>query len=217
MGVTLIAADGSAGFNSPEGLAAFKYWVDLYQQKLLPPEVLTQGHQHGIELYQAGEMAIINTSPEFINSIQQNAPQVAAVSLPSSQITGKTGKKNVAVMNLVIPKDTDDADMALKFALFVTNTENQLAFAQAANVLPSTVDGVEQYIAALDQNAAQDPLALARKVSAEQLGDAEILIPAQENLTQLQKIIYENLQGAMLGQKSVEQAVEDAAAAWNSL
>lgn len=217
MGVTLIAPDGSAGFNTPEGLAAFRYWVDLYQQKLLPPEVLTQGHQHGIELYQAGEMAVINTSPEFINSIQQNAPQIAAVSFPSSQITGKTGKKNVAVMNLVIPKDTDDADMALKFALFVTNPENQLAFAQAANVLPSAVDAVDQYVAALAQDETTDPLALARKVSAEQLGDAEILIPAQENLTQLQRIIYENLQGAMLGQKSVEQALEDAAMAWNSL
>jgi putative chitobiose transport system substrate-binding protein len=217
MGVTLVAEDGSAGFDSPEGRAAFQYWVDLYEQELLPLEVLTQGHQHGIELYQAGETAIINTSPEFINSIQQNAPQIAAVSVPSSQITGVTGKKNVAVMNLVIPKDTDDLETALDFALFVTNTENQLAFAQAANVLPSTVEAVEQYVALLDKDAGTDSLTLARQVSAKQLGDAEILIPAQENLTQLQKFIYENLQAAMLGQKSVDEAVKDAAAAWNSL
>lgn len=217
MGVTLVAEDGSAGFDSPEGRAAFQYWVDLYEQELLPLEVLTQGHQHGIELYQAGETAIINTSPEFINSIQQNAPQIAAVSVPSSQITGSTGKKNVAVMNLVIPKDTDDLETALDFALFVTNTENQLAFAQAANVLPSTVEAVEQYVALLEKDAGKDSLTLARQVSAKQLGDAEILIPAQENLTQLQKFIYENLQAAMLGQKSVDEAVKDAAAAWNSL
>lgn len=217
MGVTLVAEDGSAGFDSPEGRAVFQYWVDLYEQELLPPEVLTQGHQHGIELYQAGETAIINTSPEFINSIQQNAPQIAEVSVPSSQITGSTGKKNVAVMNLVIPKDTDDLETALDFALFVTNTENQLAFAQAANVLPSTVEAVDQYVALLEQDAGTDSLTLARQVSAKQLGDAEILIPAQENLTQLQKFIYENLQAAMLGQKSVDEAVTDAAAAWNSL
>ncbi|ANV89611.1 ABC transporter substrate-binding protein [Picosynechococcus sp. PCC 8807] len=217
MGVTLVNADGSAGFNTPEGIAAFQYWVDLYQAELLPPEVLTQGHSHGIELYQAGETAIANTSPEFINTIQQNAPQIAVVSVPAPQITGETGKKNVAVMNLVIPKDSDDPEAALDFALFVTNTENQLAFAEAANVLPSTQAAVEQYIAKLATSAATDSLSLARKISAEQLADAEILIPAQENLTELQKLIYENLQAAMLDQKTVPQAVADAAAAWNAL
>ncbi|AFY40062.1 carbohydrate ABC transporter substrate-binding protein, CUT1 family [[Leptolyngbya] sp. PCC 7376] len=217
MGVTFIGEDGKAAFNTSEGIAAFQYWVDLYEQKLLPPEVLTQGHQHAIELYQAGETAIVNTSPEFIKSIQQNAPSIAEVSIPSDQITGSTGKKNVAVMNLVIPKDSPDQEEALEFALFVTNTENQLEFAKSANVLPSTVDAVDQYIASLEEESAEDLLSLARQVSAQQLGDAEILIPAQKNLTQLQKFIYENLQAAMLGQKSVEQAVEDAAAAWDSL
>lgn len=217
MGVTLVKEDGTAGFDTPEGIAAFQYWVDLYKAGLLPPEVLTQGHSHGIELYQAGETAIANTSPEFINTIQQNAPQIAQVSIPSSQITGATGKKNVAVMNLVIPKDSDDPEAALDFALFVTNTENQLAFAEAANVLPSTQEAVDQYIQKLATNAATDSLSLARKISAEQLADAEILIPAQENLTELQKLIYENLQAAMLDQKTVAQAVADAAAAWNAL
>ena len=217
MGVTFTTADGKAAFNSPEGVSAFQYWVDLYEQKLLPPEVLTQGHQHGIELYQAGETAIVNTSPEFINTIQQNAPSIAEVSMPSDQITGSTGKKNVAVMNLVIPKDSPDQEEALEFALFVTNTENQLEFAKSANVLPSTVEAVDQYIASLEAESSESLLSLARQVSAQQLEDAEILIPAQKNLTQLQKFIYENLQAAMLGQKSVEQAVEDAAAAWDNL
>jgi putative chitobiose transport system substrate-binding protein len=33
----------------------------------------------------------------------------------------------------------------------------------------------------------------------------------------LQKAIYSNLQAAMLGQKSVDQAINDAANQWNSL
>ena len=36
MGVNLIDGEGKAAFNSPEGLEAFRYWVDLYQQELLP-------------------------------------------------------------------------------------------------------------------------------------------------------------------------------------
>lgn len=216
MGVDLLDEEGKAAFNSPAGVAAFQYWVDLYQQKLLPPEVLTQGHRHGIELYQAGETALLASGAEFLQTIANNAPSIAEVSAAAPQITGKTGKKNVAVMNLVIPRDTDKSEEALKYALYVTNTENQIAFAKEANVLPSTKEAVAKYIQDIEQQGEDTAISQARKVSAKQLKDAEILIPAMENVKVLQKAIYENLQAAMLEEKTVEQAVQDAAAEWNS-
>ena len=216
MGVELVDESGKAAFNTPAGIAAFRYWVDLYQQGLLPPEVLTQGHRHGIELYQAGETAILSSGAEFLAAIANNAPTIADVSAASPQITGETGKKNVAVMNIVIPQDTDKPEQALEYGLYVTNTENQLAFAREANVLPSTVEAVEQYIQQLEQETNNTSVAEARKVSALQLQDAEVLIPTIENLNLLQKAIYENLQAAMLKEKTVEQAVADAAEEWNS-
>ncbi|MDA0673797.1 MAG: sugar ABC transporter substrate-binding protein, partial [Cyanobacteria bacterium] len=48
MGVTLVNDDGTAAFNTPEGKAVFQYWTDLYQQELLPQEVLTQGHRRAV-------------------------------------------------------------------------------------------------------------------------------------------------------------------------
>jgi putative chitobiose transport system substrate-binding protein len=216
MGVNLIDESGKAAFNTPEGKAAFQYWVDLYQQQLLPPDVLTQGHRRGVELYQAGEIALLSSGAEFIDSINNNAPTVAQVSAVAPQITGENEKKSVAVMNLVIPRDSDKSAEALKYALFVTNTKNQLAFAQESNVLPSTTEAVEQYI----KNIEQQPNSLkeqAKKVSASQLENAEILIPVTKNIHILQKTIYENLQAAMLKEKSVDQAVQDAAEEWNSL
>ncbi len=215
MGVELVDKNGKAAFNTPAGVAAFRYWVDLYQQGLLPPEVLTQGHRHGIELYQAGETALLSSGAEFLAAIANNAPTIAAVSASAPQITGKTGKKNVAVMNLVIPQDTDKPKKALEYALYVTNTDNQLAFAQEANVLPSTVEAVDQYIQELEQQDTNTPVEQARKISALQLKDAEVLIPAMKNINLLQKAIYENLQAAMLKEKTVEEAVADAAKEWN--
>jgi putative chitobiose transport system substrate-binding protein len=215
MGVKLVDEQGKAAFNTPEGIAAFRYWVDLYQQKLLPPEVLTQGHRQAVDLYQSGETAILASGAEFLKTISTNSPDIAKVSAAAPQITGKTGKKNVAVMNLVIPRDTQKPDEALQYALYVTNTKNQLAFAKAANVLPSTTDAVAQYIKDLEQQGQATPVEQARKVSAAQLNDAEVLIPAMKNTKQLQKAIYENLQAAMLGEKTVEQAVKDAEVEWN--
>ncbi len=216
MGVNLVDESGKAAFNTKEGKAAFKYWVDLYQQKLLPPDVLTQGHRRGIELYQAGEMAILSSGAEFIDSINNNAPTVAQVSAVAPQITGTTGKKNVAVMNLVIPRDSDKSEEALKYALFVTNTENQLAFAQESNVLPSTTEAVEQYIEDIEQQQETSLAEQAKRISAAQLDDAEVLIPVQKDLDLLQKAIYENIQAAMLEEKTVEQAVQDAADQWDN-
>jgi putative chitobiose transport system substrate-binding protein len=216
MGVKLIDEQGKAAFNTPEGVEAFRYWVSLYEKGLLPPEVLTQGHQQGIELYQSGETALLSSGVEFFGAIAKNAPAIAAVSGAAPQITGKTGKKNVAVMNLVIPRDTDQPDQALNYALFVTNTDNQLAFAKAANVLPSTVKSVDLLIQELEQKSDKTPLEEALKVSATQLKDAEVLVPAMKDLNQLQKIIYENLQKAMLKEQTVEEAVKNASESWNN-
>lgn len=215
MGVPLVDGQGKAAFNTPAGKAVFEYWTTLFKEGLLPREVLTQGHRRGIELYQAGETAILTSGAEFLRTIETNAPSIAAVSETAPQITGQTGKKNVSVMNLVIPRSTDVPEAAIDFALFVTNNENQLEFAKAANVLPSTRAALQDsYFKQLSGDAS--PVDKARSVSAQQMDEAEVLIPAMEDIKQLQKIIYENLQAAMLDQKTVDQAIADAEAAWNN-
>ncbi|MBD2531154.1 sugar ABC transporter substrate-binding protein [Nostoc flagelliforme FACHB-838] len=215
MGVTLIDAEGKAAFNSALGKAAFQYWVDLYKKGLLPKEALTQGHRHAIDLYQSGETAFLASGPEFLKTIANNAPKIAQASEIAPQLTGDTGKKNVAVMNIVIPRDSKQPDGAVKFALFVTNDKNQLAFAKAANVLPSTIKALsDSYFKDVPANAST--VEKARVITAEQLQQAEILTPTLKDFNKLQKAVYENLQAAMLDQKNVDKAVEDAAQEWNS-
>ncbi len=215
MGVPLVDDAGKAAFNTPEGKKVFQYWTDLYQQKLLPQEVLTQGHQQAIQLYQSGETAILASGAEFLDTIASNAPDIAAATKTAPQISGSTGKKNVAAMDLVIPKDTDVEAAALKFATYVTNDANQLEFAKAANVLPSTVGAMkDSYFTTVPPDAT--PVEAARSVSASQLNDAAVLIPAMEDVAELQKIVYDNLQAAMLGDKTVDKAVADAADEWDN-
>ncbi|WP_341734092.1 sugar ABC transporter substrate-binding protein [Microcoleus sp. EPA2] len=214
MGVTLVDAQGKAAFNNDKGKAAFEYWVDLYKGGFLPQDVLVQGHRRAIELYQSGDTALLASGPQFLKAIAENAPSIGAVSAVAPQITGPNGKKTVAVMNLVVPRDSKRPDDAVKFALFVTNSQNQLAFAKAANVLPSSVDALkDSYFKSVPADA---PTAdRARIVSASGLEKAELLIPPLKDVKKLQKAIYDNLQAAMLGEKSVEQAVADAATAWD--
>lgn len=216
MGVQLIDDKGKAAFNTPTGKAAFQYWVDLYKQGLLPKEALTQGHQQGIQLYQAGETAMLSAGAPFIDTIATNAPQIAKVSAVAPQISGQTGKKGVAVMNLVIPRTTKKPDAAVKFALYITNAANQLAFAQASDTLPSNTQAVKEYQEKLTAASDKSTLAQGKLISAKQLDRAEVLIPPTQDINILKKAIYENLQAAMLGRKTVEQAIEVAANTWNT-
>ncbi len=216
MGVKLVDKQGKAAFNTSAGKAAFQYWVDLYKQGLLPKEALTQGHQQGIQLYQAGETAMLSAGAPFIDTIAKNAPQIAKVSAVAPQISGQTGKKGVAVMNLVIPRSTKMSEAAVKFALFITNASNQVAFAQASDTLPSNIKAVAEYKTKLASSNDKSALAQGKSISAEQLSQSEILIPPLKNLNVLKKAIYENLQAAMLGEKTVEQAVTTAAADWDA-
>ncbi len=214
MGVPLLDDQGKAAFNTPAGKAAFQYWVDLYKNDLLPREALTQGHRYAVELYQQGQTAVLASGAEFLETIAKNAPSIAQVSATAPQITGKTGKKNVAVMDLVIPRSTDQPEAALKFAQFVTNNENQLSFAKAANVLPSTLAALQDdYFKTVSDQAS--PIEKARIVSASQMDAAEVLIPAMKDVKVLQRAIYDSLQAAMLGEKTLDQAIADAAQTWN--
>jgi putative chitobiose transport system substrate-binding protein len=120
-------------------------------------------------------------------------------------------------MNLVIPRATPKPDAALKSALYVTNTANQLAFAKAANVLPSTLEALQQYRRELSGSGKKGaPVEQARDISASQMQEAEVLVPTLKDSNKLQKVIYENLQAAMLGEKTVDKAVADAAQEWDS-
>ncbi len=216
MGVQLVDKQGKAAFNTPAGKAAFQYWVDLYKQGLLPKESLTQGHQQGIQLYQAGETAMLSAGVPFIDTIAKNAPQIAKVSAVAPQISGQTGKKGVAVMNLVIPRSTNKPEAAVKFALFVTNAANQLAFSQVADTLPSSSQAVTDYKTKLASNSDKSALAQGKLIGAEQLSQADVLIPPLKNLNILKKAIYDNLQAAMIGEKTVDRAITDAATTWDA-
>jgi putative chitobiose transport system substrate-binding protein len=219
MGVQLLDGEQRAAFNSPAGRRAFAFWSDLYRRGLLPREVVSQGYRRAIELYQSGDLAQVATGPDFLRNLQTNAPGIAAVTAPFAPLTGASGEANVAVMNLVVPKQSVMAAEAARFALFLTNGPNQLAFAEQARVLPSNRQALQQLessLAAASGAGAQEGLVQrARLLSAQTLRQARVLVPASPGVKRLQAIVYTQLQRAMLGQLDSDAALAAAADEWN--
>ncbi len=223
MGVQLLDDEHRAAFNSPAGRRAFSFWSDLYRRGLLPREVVSQGYRRAIELYQSGDLAQVATGPDFLRNLQTNAPGVAAATAPFAPLTGTGGDANVAVMNLVVPKQSALAAEAARFALALTNGPNQLAFAEQARVLPSNREALRQLEASLETSlqagAALGPqeslVQRARLLSAQTLRRARVLVPASPGVKRLQAIVYTQLQRAMLGQVDSDAALAAAADEWN--
>jgi putative chitobiose transport system substrate-binding protein len=220
MGVQLLDGRRRAAFNSSAGRAAFAFWSDLYRRGLLPREVVSQGYRRAIELYQAGDLAQVATGPDFLRNLQTNAPGVAARTAPFPPITGADGEANVAVMNLVVPRQSVLPAEAVSFGLFLTNATNQLRFAEQARVLPSA----SAALVALEQRlgdsgtAEQEPplVRQARLLSARTLEQARVLVPAIPGVKRLQAIVYTQLQRAMLGELDSDAALAAAEREWNS-
>jgi putative chitobiose transport system substrate-binding protein len=219
MGVRLLDGRRRAAFNSPAGRRAFAFWSDLYRSGLLPREVVSQGYRRAIELFQAGDLAQVASGPDFLRNLQTNAPGIAAASAPFPPLTGPGGEANVAVMNLVVPRQSTMAPEAVSFALFLTDAANQLAFAEEARVLPSSRGALKQLEARLRGAAPiEGPEGLvhsARLLSVQTLEEARVLVPATPGVKRLQAILYTQLQRAMLGQLDGAAALAEAERQWN--
>ena len=221
MGVQLVDDRQRARFNSPAGRRAFAFWTDLYRRGLLPREVVSQGFRRAIELYQSGELAQLASGAEFLATIKTNAPQVAADTVPYPPLTGADGAANVAVMNLAISRQSRHPKLAVNLASFITNPRNQLRFAQAARVLPSSAPALgtlERELKAAQgvADGANTLVGRARLLSAETLQRARVLVPADPGVKRLQAILYGQLQRAMLGQLSSDAALAEAERHWNA-
>ena len=219
MGVTLLDSRRRAAFDSPAGRRAFRFWSDLYREGLLPREVVSQGQRRAIELFQGGDLALAATGAEFLRSIQTNAPGVAAVTEPHPPLTGADGTANVALMTLAVPRQSQRAQEAVDLALFLTNADQQASFAAEARVLPSSLEALTRVRAELEQQvpvtAEERQIRQARLVSASTLERARVLVPALPGIKRLQKILYTQMQRAMLAQVSPEKALAVAASEWN--
>ena len=219
MGVSLLDSQRRAAFYSPAGRRAFQFWTELYQEGLLPREVVSQGQRRAIELFQSGDVAMAATGAEFLRSIQTNAPGVAAVTESHPPVTGADGTANVALMTLAVPRQSTKQALALQLALLLTDATNQARFATEARVLPSSVEALAMVRSQLQNEQTgtpqQDQIRDARLLSATTLERARVLVPALPGIKRLQKILYTQLQRAMLGQVDSAEALGAAALEWD--
>ncbi|MFC8663788.1 extracellular solute-binding protein [Streptomyces sp. NPDC057199] len=209
MNIKTLSADGkSAVFADDPRTAQWVAWMArLYKEGAMPKDSLSSSNDPSTP-YSQGQVAYGSTNPSFVRFVKQNSPSVYAKTGVGQQPFDALGHTTAAPQYISVAATSKHAPTALAFAKFLTNAENQTAWCKDPNVVifPTTTTSLDD---PFFQNATgSDPFSQARKLVAEQL---KTTTAYQTNLSPaVQKAIVSQVQLAMQGKKSPEQAVKDA-------
>lgn len=218
---TMLKILNKYGVNSPETLTGkdavyvFDYFKDLYAKDLIPKESITQTHREALEKYMSENIVLFQAGANFLNMIKENAPSTYKNTDVAAQMTGKLGQNDFSLMNFIIPLKAKHKEEALKFALFLTNEENQLKIAKLTNVIATNSNALKNEFYTTYQK--DDLMAKARVISAKQLNKVEPVFLPSRSQKEVNTLINTAVQEVLLNKAPTEQILNKAAGDWESL
>ncbi|MFD0867536.1 ABC transporter substrate-binding protein [Paenibacillus residui] len=215
-GINIVSDDfKSAAFNKPETVEIFKKFKERYDAGLIPEEILL-GQAKVQEWYAQEKLAFWQTGPQLFRQINDLSPEVYNKSAAATNLVGSTGQSHVAIMNIAVSEKSKHKEEAAKFAQFITNAENQLAFAKIVAILPSVKEAAKDPFFTEGENS-EEPSERGRFLAAQQLEKSVDMLAPVENVSQINKTINEEFHRVLLEGKDPAQAVADAEAEVNRL
>ncbi len=203
-----------SSLRSEKSQAIYQEFKRLYDNNLIPKESITQTHRDALEKYMSGELIFLVTGGNFLNMIKENAPSVYNKTVVLPQLTGDTGLYDYSLMNFIIPKRAKHKENALKFALFLTNKENQLEFAKLTPVLPVNKEALnDEYF----QKASDDIQEKARVTAAKQLNKLQPPLKNIKNKKELNTLSSNYIQSILIENAPIKESLEEFAKDWEKL
>lgn len=206
--------NSSQNINSKTAIELFKNLQKAYKNGCFPKESLTQTHREALEKFMAGEVQYFEGGTNFLNLIKENAPKTYNKLTLAPQLVGTSGKYNFSIMNFVIPIKSKKQKEALKFALFLTNKENQLELGKLTNVLATNKFTLSNAFYTNAQN--NDLSAHARILSAKQLKNIQP-IPYYKNRKELITLINNATQQILLKEENIENILNKLQKDWEKI
>jgi multiple sugar transport system substrate-binding protein len=128
-GAPLLNSAGTRfAFNTPAAVAVLQQYTDAYKAGYLPADVLTSTYEGNSTLFQKQEVAWTTGGGNLIQSTQQTNPSLVSDIVPSAAI----GTPPLYVQGISVSSKSKNLPLALAFAEYVTNAQNQQAFIKLA-------------------------------------------------------------------------------------
>jgi multiple sugar transport system substrate-binding protein len=202
-------ADGRPAFNSPAGVKALQWFVDLYAAKAVPvgvPNYLWDDLGQG---FASGTVALNLDWPGwagFFNdpASSQVAGNVGVAPPPVGSAGKRTGWSGFHGFSLTEGCDTPEAAASLIW--FLTNEESQI-LESASGPLPSRTAVWDHVI----ETAQGDPYRVEVLSAFQTAAETAFAVPQTPSWIEISNAVYPELQAAILGDKTAQQALDDAA------
>ncbi|MHB8996248.1 MAG: ABC transporter substrate-binding protein [Armatimonadota bacterium] len=196
----ILNAEGTqAAFNSPEGVEALQYMVDLvHKEKVTEPEPTAYDREGLQEMFKSGKLAMTITGPWFWKMLKKDVPDLHYGVAP---IPGNEQQKTMAVTdNLIMFKTSPNKEAAWKFVEFFYKPELRQEWAETFGMIP------ELKSVANSDFIKQSP----EWTTFLGLLDSGVFVPLHPRWTAIAKEIEVGVQEALLKQKTPKAALDAA-------
>lgn len=201
--------------NSETSVNVFDYYKMLYDEGLIPKETITQTQREALEKYMSGQLVFFQSGANFLNMIKENSPQTYENTDVAPQLVGKLGQNDFSLMNLVIPLKAQKKQDALKFALYLTNTENQLKLAKLTNILATDNKALNDDF--YNEYSSNDLISKARVISAKQLNQIQPVLKQSKSQKEINLLINTAVQEILLNKSDTQSILNEVAKKWKTL
>lgn len=207
-GGKILDENNRAAFNSPEGVKALQFMVDLVNvHKVAPPGTASNDIDQIIDLFVADKIGFWFDGPWYIGIMRGTYPDAEVVVAPmpkdvtQGSIAGGTA--------MCISSQSEHPEEAWKLIQYLTSDESLTEWGRQFQHVPPNVSAFEEdylkndpsFAAAIVQSRHQDT------ISANHYPETD----------QLNQIMRTYLQAAYLGEMTPQEALDAAAAEWNAI
>ncbi|MFL6659537.1 MAG: ABC transporter substrate-binding protein [Massilia sp.] len=215
-----VIQNGRAVFNSPAHVALVQKLAVTYKAGGLLKESLfaEDNFPAVIDAYKGGRLGMLLAPPTALKRIEGDAKDIYAITDVAPAPLGPTGIADGGwLIHFAIPKGVDPKLLPAvgKFAQFLTNDANQLAFAKQASVFPTTVKAAaDPFFLALPANAGAAQKAVAAG-AASMAHSHTLYVAGIDDYDELRRSLVKAVEAGVTGKQDVKQALDGAVAIWN--
>jgi len=215
-----VIKDGKAVFNSPAHIALIAKLAETYKAGGLLKDALfaEDNFPAAIDAYKGGRLGMLLAPPTAVKRIESDAKDIYAITDVAPAPLGPTGIADGGwLVHFAVPKNVDAKLLPAigKFARYLTNDANQLAFAKQASVYPAMAQAAnDPFFTTVPPGAG----AAEKAVSAGAVSmphSHTLYVAGITDYDELRRYLVKAVEAGVTGKQDVKQALDQAVAIWN--
>ncbi|WP_175954012.1 extracellular solute-binding protein [Schaalia sp. Marseille-Q2122] len=200
-----IFKDGQFVFNTPEAVKVVERYKKAYEDGAMPAEALNADYLGNKTLYFQGKTAWTTGAAGFASDLAKEAPTL----VPDTVVTPRIGHPPLFIQGISVAKTSKYPELALKFAQFVTNTDNQVEFVKIAQgFFPGTKEAnanPDTFTSVIESDLQK----VATEAAAAAMGDATPEYPIQFTYD-MDTYLKQQMALAVKGEIGIQEALDKA-------